>query len=101
MADKKVLIIIPVYNGVAEFLGDCLSSLRNISYPKENFLVLAIDDVSADNSAEFIRNKLRSLETKKTWVLPAPIMSACNGRLTTALIMLLCLIRTRRFCRNF
>src|SRR3989344_1894497 len=68
MADKKVLIIIPVYNGVAEFLGDCLSSLRNISYPKENFLVLAIDDVSADNSAEFIRNnfpEIKVIENEK------------------------------------
>jgi hypothetical protein len=54
MENRKVLIIIPVYNGVAEFLGDCLSSLQKISYPRADFEILAIDDVSADHSAEYI-----------------------------------------------
>lgn len=53
--NKKILIIIPVYNGVADFLGDCFSSLRNINYPKADLEILAIDDVSRDGSAEFIK----------------------------------------------
>jgi len=52
---SKVLIVIPVYNGVAEFLGDCLSSLINIDLPREKYDILAIDDCSADNSAAYIQ----------------------------------------------
>lgn len=65
MANKKVLIIIPVHNGVAEFLGDCLFSLRNINYPKEDLAILAIDDVSLDNSAEFISNNFPEVKVIK------------------------------------
>lgn len=65
MAGKKVLIIIPVHNGVAEFLGDCLSSLRNIGYAKEDLAILAVDDVSADNSAEFINNNFPEVKVIK------------------------------------
>jgi len=55
MSDKKVLIVIAVYNG-AQYLRDCLSSLAKITYPKDNFKVLAIDDASTDDSAEYIKN---------------------------------------------
>ena len=52
---KKVLIVIPVYNGVAEFLRDCLDSLAKIDSSAEVYDVLCIDDCSKDNSAGFIR----------------------------------------------
>ncbi len=52
---NKILIVIPVYNGVERFLDDCLSSLQGINFPSESFDVLAIDDLSADNSAEYIK----------------------------------------------
>ncbi|MFA6410203.1 MAG: glycosyltransferase family 2 protein [Candidatus Buchananbacteria bacterium] len=52
---KKVLIIIPSYNGTG-FLPDCLSSLSKITYPKDQYEILVVDDVSTDNSVEYIKN---------------------------------------------
>ncbi|MFA6322220.1 MAG: glycosyltransferase family 2 protein [Candidatus Buchananbacteria bacterium] len=59
---KKVLIIVPVFNGVAEFLGDCFSSLLKINYPQDDYKILAIDDVSSDNSVEYIRKNFPEVE---------------------------------------
>lgn len=54
--NKKVLIVILVWNGVAEFLSDCFSSLKKINYSKEDLEILAIDNNSTDKSVEFIKN---------------------------------------------
>jgi len=53
--DKKVLIVILVYNG-AQYLRDCLSSVAKIDYPADKFEVVVIDNASADNSVEYIKN---------------------------------------------
>lgn len=65
MSKDSVLIIIPVYNGVADFLGDCLSSLRKINYPKESFEILAVDDVSSDGSVEFVETNFPEVKIIK------------------------------------
>ena len=44
---SKVTIIIPNYNG-ADFLGECIESLRYQTY--KNFDVLVIDNGSSDDS---------------------------------------------------
>jgi len=67
MAFGRVLIVILVYNG-ADFLRDCLSSLANISYPKDNFEVLIIDNASTDNSVDYLKNnwaEFKLIENKK------------------------------------
>ncbi|MDD2807034.1 MAG: glycosyltransferase family 2 protein [Patescibacteria group bacterium] len=53
--NPRVLIVVLVYNG-ADFLGDCFSSLNNINYPKENYDILAVDNLSTDNSVEYLKN---------------------------------------------
>jgi len=52
---KKVAIIVLVYNG-RQYLPDCLFSLRKISYPKDLYKVVAVDNNSSDSSAKYIRN---------------------------------------------
>lgn len=49
--DKKLSVIIPVYNG-EKFLDKCLSSLINQKY--KNIEILCINDGSSDQSAEII-----------------------------------------------
>jgi GT2 family glycosyltransferase len=56
--NKKVLIVILSFNA-ADFLRDCLSSLTKITYPKDKFEILVIDNASTDNSVEYL---------KKNWV---------------------------------
>lgn len=50
--DKKVSIIIPVYN-VAEYLKECLDSVINQTY--KNLEILLINDGSTDNSLEICK----------------------------------------------
>ena len=50
---SKVTIIIPNYNG-ADFLGECIESLRYQTY--KNFDVLVIDNGSSDDSLEYLRD---------------------------------------------
>lgn len=51
--NKLVSIIIVNFNG-AEYIVDCLESLINQTY--ENFEVIVLDNNSADNSVELIKN---------------------------------------------
>jgi len=54
MSEPLVSIIIPNWNGIS-FLGDCLLSLRKITY--SNYKVLVVDNGSSDNSVEMIKAK--------------------------------------------
>ena len=56
MNEPKVAIIILVYNG-AQYLGDCLSSLANLNYPKEKLAIIVVDNASTDNSVETVNKK--------------------------------------------
>lgn len=61
MSNPRVLIVILVYNG-ADYIGDCLSSLAKITYPKNNFEILVIDNASTDNSVEFIKRNFAEIK---------------------------------------
>jgi len=58
---KKVAIIIVNYNGL-EYLSDCLTSLLNLDYPKEDYKVILIDNSSIDDSINFVRNNFPQVE---------------------------------------
>ncbi len=51
----KVLIVILVYNG-AQYLRDCLSSLAQITYLKDSFEILVIDNASTDESVAYLKS---------------------------------------------
>jgi cellulose synthase/poly-beta-1,6-N-acetylglucosamine synthase-like glycosyltransferase len=51
----KITVIIPARNE-EEFIGRCLDSVCNQSYPKHLFEVLVVDDHSTDNTAAIIRS---------------------------------------------
>jgi glycosyltransferase involved in cell wall biosynthesis len=66
---NKVSIIIPTYN-IADYLGECLSSVFNQSY--QNFEVIVIDGGSIDGTRDIIKNyqqkygsKIKLLTQKK------------------------------------
>lgn len=52
MKNPLVSVIIPNYNGMA-FLGQCLKSLNDQTF--DDFEIILVDDVSKDDSVEFIR----------------------------------------------
>lgn len=59
--EQKVAVIIVNYNG-RQYLKDCLDSLFNLDYPKENFKIFLIDNASTDDSIEFVKNSFGSVE---------------------------------------
>ena len=61
MNPNRVLIVILSYNG-ADYLGDCLSSLKNVNYPKDQLEVLLIDNASTDNSVQYLKNNWPELK---------------------------------------
>jgi GT2 family glycosyltransferase len=62
-----VSIIIVNYNG-KHLLGECLSSIFDISYPKKYFEVIVVDNNSSDDSVPYIRShfpRVLLLESKE------------------------------------
>jgi glycosyltransferase involved in cell wall biosynthesis len=66
--------VIPVYN-TADFLYECLISIKNQSY--FNFIAIVVNDGSTDNSTEIIRN---TINNDKRFVL----INKLNGGLSSA-----------------
>ena len=58
---KKVAIIIVNYNGL-EYLSDCLTSLKNLDYPKEDYKIFFVDNASADDSVNFVSHNFSQVE---------------------------------------
>jgi len=50
---KQVSIIIPNYNG-QKYLGDCIDSLQQLDFPRENYEIIVVDNASSDHSCELI-----------------------------------------------
>ncbi|ENQ1164203.1 glycosyltransferase family 2 protein, partial [Campylobacter upsaliensis] len=59
MINKKVGIVIPIYN-VELYLRECLESVINQTY--KNFTALLINDGSSDNSLEIAKEYARKDE---------------------------------------
>src|SRR5690606_2178324 len=52
----KVSIMILNYNG-RNFLNRCLSSIEKLNYPADQFEVILVDNLSTDDSVEFMKLK--------------------------------------------
>ena len=50
---KQVSIIIPNYNG-QKYLEDCIDSLQQLDFPRENYEIIVVDNASSDNSCDLI-----------------------------------------------
>jgi len=65
MNDKKVSIIIPVYNG-EKYIKLLLDSLMSMDYPKDNYEIIVVDNNSTDNTREIIKKyPVKFLEEKE------------------------------------
>ncbi|MBK7455219.1 MAG: glycosyltransferase [Anaerolineales bacterium] len=53
---RKVSIIIPNYNG-QRYLGECIDSLFQLDFPRENYEIIVVDNASSDTSREFILSR--------------------------------------------
>lgn len=51
---NKYSIIIPSYND-AENLDKCLSSIRSLDFPREDFEIIVVDNNSTDNTIELVK----------------------------------------------
>ncbi|MFA5047538.1 MAG: glycosyltransferase family 2 protein [Patescibacteria group bacterium] len=54
IANKKIAIILPTYNG-KDLLPDCLASLERQDYPPELLTIIAVDDNSTDGTVEYLQ----------------------------------------------
>ena len=50
----KISIIVPVYNE-SDLILDCVNSLINQVYPKEDYEIIVVDDGSTDNTFDIIK----------------------------------------------
>lgn len=57
VGDKKnfVSVIIPVLNG-HKLIGECIESIINQDYPKDNFEVIVVDNGSTDGTIDIVKN---------------------------------------------
>ena len=52
----RISVIVPVYNASA-WLGDCLDALLRQDFPSDHFEVIAVDNLSSDNSMAVARRR--------------------------------------------
>ncbi|MDD5341305.1 MAG: glycosyltransferase family 2 protein [Patescibacteria group bacterium] len=57
----KVAVIIVNFNG-REYLDDCLKSLLNLDYPKEDLKIFLVDNASTDDSLEFVKHNYPAVD---------------------------------------
>ena len=53
---SRVAVVIINYNS-SEYIGDCLSSLKKITYPSANLTLVVVDNASIDNSLVIVRER--------------------------------------------
>lgn len=64
-----VSIIVVNHNG-RHFLGECFTSLENLTYPEDRFEVILVDNASTDGSVQYVREsfpRVRILELQKNY----------------------------------
>jgi glycosyltransferase involved in cell wall biosynthesis len=49
-----ISVVVPVYNG-DRIIGNCVESLLNQSYPKDNYEIIVVDNGSTDNTRAIIK----------------------------------------------
>lgn len=78
----KFSIIVPVYN-TADFLADCLRSLENLDYPRDQYEILMVDNGSTDGSSEMLAhaNGITALQEQKRGAYAArnKALAHCRG----------------------
>ncbi|MEW6746554.1 MAG: glycosyltransferase [Planctomycetota bacterium] len=57
-----VALVIVNWNG-RDLLGDCLESLARLDYPSDRLRILVVDNLSTDDSLEFLRSRYPRVET--------------------------------------
>ena len=62
MTEKKISILIPVYN-VKRFLPKCIDSLVNQTY--DNLEIIFVDDASTDGSREYLEENINRLKNAR------------------------------------
>lgn len=62
---KKVSVILPAHNE-EEYIGACLNSLENQTFPKEDFEIIVVDNMSTDRTADIARRYPVTLLSKPT-----------------------------------
>lgn len=76
--DKKVSIIIPVYN-VAPYIEECLRSVDNQTY--KNIEVIIVDDCGVDNSMELVTHFIEESVRREQYVI---VKHDCNKGLSAS-----------------
>lgn len=61
MTLPSVAIIIVNWNG-KEFLGDCLTAVQSLDYPRERYHALVVDNCSTDGSVDFVRANFAAIQ---------------------------------------
>lgn len=57
----SVCIIIVNLNG-RQILKQCLTSIKNLDYPKKKIKIIVVDNGSTDNSVSYIKNKFKNID---------------------------------------
>jgi len=76
----KVSICIPSYNR-AKYLGRCLRSIIDQSFPRKNYEIILIDDCSKDDTSSIVKafeDEIVLLKNKKRLGLPKSLNKAIN-----------------------
>jgi glycosyltransferase involved in cell wall biosynthesis len=63
----NVSVVVPVYNA-QRTISDCIESLLNLNYPRENFEIIAVDNASTDHTTQILsryNSELKIFNEKK------------------------------------
>ena len=66
--EKKVSVVVPIYN-MRKYIADCIESLINQTFPKEDMQVILVDDGSTDDTADIIKSYTEPHEFEEIQVI--------------------------------